>query len=63
MLGRVIDALGNPIDGKGPIHTEKTMPIEREASGVVTREPVTVPLQTGILAVDARCPIGAASGN
>ena len=58
MLGRVIDALGNPIDGKGPIHTEKTMPIEREASGVVTREPVTVPLQTGILAVDAMVPIG-----
>lgn len=58
MLGRVIDALGNPIDGKGPIHAEKTMPIEREASGVVTREPVTVPLQTGILAVDAMVPIG-----
>lgn len=58
MLGRVIDALGNPIDGKGPIHTEKTMLIEREASGVVTREPVTVPLQTGILAVDAMVPIG-----
>ena len=58
MLGRVIDALGNPIDGKGPIHTEKTMPIEREASGVVTREPVTVPLQTGILAVDAMVPLG-----
>ena len=58
MLGRVIDALGNPIDGKGPIHTEKTMPIEREASGAVTREPVTVPLQTGILAVDAMVPIG-----
>ena len=57
MLGRVIDALGNPIDGKGPIHTEKTMPIEREASGVVTREPVTVPLQTGILAVDSMEPI------
>ena len=58
MLGRVIDALGNPIDGKGPIHTETTMPIEREASGVVTRQPVTVPLQTGILAVDAMVPIG-----
>ena len=58
MLGRVIDALGNPIDGKGPIHTTATMPIEREASGVVTRKPVTVPLQTGILAVDAMVPIG-----
>ena len=53
-----IDALGNPIDGKGPIHTTETRPIEREASGVVTREPVTVPLQTGILAVDAMVPIG-----
>ena len=58
MLGRVIDALGNPIDGKGAIHTTETRPIEREASGVVTREPVTVPLQTGILAVDAMVPIG-----
>ena len=58
MLGRVIDALGNPIDGKGPIHTTETRPIEREASGVVTREPVSVPLQTGILAVDAMVPIG-----
>ncbi len=58
MLGRVIDALGAPIDGKGPIHTTETRPIEREASGVVTREPVTVPLQTGILAVDAMVPIG-----
>ena len=58
MLGRVIDALGNPIDGKGPIHTTATMPIEREASGVVTRKSVNVPLQTGILAVDAMVPIG-----
>ena len=57
-MGRVIDALGNPIDGKGPIHTTATMPIEREASGVVTRKSVTVPLQTGILAVDAMVPIG-----
>ena len=58
MLGRVLNALGEPIDGKGPIHTTETRPIEREASGVVTREPVTVPLQTGILAVDAMVPIG-----
>ena len=56
MLGRVLNALGEPIDGKGPIHTTETRPIEREASGVVTREPVTVPLQTGILAVDAMVP-------
>ena len=58
MLGRVINALGEPIDGKGPIHTTETRPIEHEASGVVTRQPVTVPLQTGILAVDAMVPIG-----
>ena len=58
MLGRVINALGAPIDGKGPIHTTETRLIEREASGVVTREPVNVPLQTGILAVDAMVPIG-----
>ena len=58
MLGRVVNALGEPIDGKGPIHTEDTRPIEHEASGVATRQPVTVPLQTGILAVDAMVPIG-----
>lgn len=58
MLGRVIDALGVPIDGKGAIHTTETRPIEHEASGVVTRQPVTVPLQTGILAVDSMVPIG-----
>jgi proton translocating ATP synthase, F1 alpha subunit len=58
MIGRVMNALGEPIDGKGAIHTEETRPIEHEASGVVTREPVTVPLQTGILAIDAMVPIG-----
>ena len=58
MLGRVVDALGRPIDGLGPIHTTQTRPIEHEASGVITREPVTVPLQTGILAIDAMVPIG-----
>lgn len=58
MIGRVVNALGAPIDGKGAIHTGETRPIEREASGVVTREPVTVPLQTGILAIDAMVPIG-----
>ena len=58
MLGRVINALGDPIDGKGPIPTSETRPIEHEASGVVTRQPVTVPLQTGILAIDAMVPIG-----
>ena len=58
MLGRVVDALGRPIDGLGPIHTTERRPIEHEASGVITREPVTVPLQTGILAIDAMVPIG-----
>jgi F-type H+-transporting ATPase subunit alpha len=58
MIGRVVNALGEPIDGKGAIKTEETRPIEREASGVVTREPVTVPMQTGILAIDSMVPIG-----
>ena len=47
MLGRVIDPLGQPLDGKGPIQTEASMPIERIAPGVVARQPVTEPLQTG----------------
>ena len=58
LMGRVVNALGAPIDGKGPVETSETRPIEREASGVVTRQPVTVPLQTGILAIDAMVPIG-----
>lgn len=58
MIGRVVNALGEPIDGKGPIHTTESRPIEREALGVVAREEVNVPLQTGILAIDAMSPIG-----
>ncbi len=58
MLGRVVDALGAPIDGAGPIATTDTRPIEFEALGVVSREPVNVPMQTGILAIDAMVPIG-----
>ena len=58
LMGRVVNALGAPIDGKGPVETTETRPIEREASGVVTRQGVTVPLQTGILAIDAMVPIG-----
>ena len=58
LLGRVVDALGAPIDGLGPIHTTQRRPIEHEASGVLSREPVNVPLQTGILAIDAMVPIG-----
>ena len=58
LVGRVVDVLGQPIDGLGPIQATETRPIEHEASGVVSREPVNVPLQTGILAIDAMVPIG-----
>ena len=58
LLGRVVDAMGTPIDGLGPIHAADTRPIEREASGVISREAVNVPLQTGILAIDSMIPIG-----
>ena len=58
MLGRVVNALGQPIDGKGPIQTEKFRKIERVASGVITRKSVDTPLQTGIKAIDSMIPIG-----
>ena len=59
MLGRVVDPLGNPLDGLGPIEGEKTqMPLERKAPGVIFRQPVNEPLQTGIKAIDAMIPIG-----
>ncbi|MFM9028943.1 MAG: F0F1 ATP synthase subunit alpha, partial [Bacteroidota bacterium] len=59
MLGRVVDTMGNPIDGKGPITGELCeMPLERKAPGVIYRQPVNEPLQTGIKAVDAMIPIG-----
>ena len=58
MIGRTLNALGEPIDGLGAIEAAARMPIEREASGVVSREPVNVPLQTGILAIDSMVPIG-----
>src|SRR5947209_1999959 len=58
LIGRVVDALGNPIDGKGPIVTSQRNPIERIAPGVVERQPVKQPLQTGIKAIDAMVPIG-----
>jgi len=58
LLGRVVDALGNPLDGKGPIHTTHYNPLERLAPGVVDRQPVKEPLQTGIKAIDAMIPIG-----
>ena len=58
MIGRVVNALGQPIDGKGPIATTETIPLERLAPGVVDRQPVKQPLQTGIKAIDAMVPIG-----
>ncbi len=58
MLGRVVNALGQPIDGKGPIETTKFRPIERVASGVISRKSVDTPLQTGIKAIDSMIPIG-----
>jgi F-type H+-transporting ATPase subunit alpha len=58
MIGRVINPLGQPIDGKGPINTDKYLPLERKALGVIYRQPVKEPLQTGIKAVDAMIPIG-----
>ena len=58
LLGRVVNSLGQPIDGKGPITTKTFMPIERIAPGVVDRQPVREPLQTGLKAIDAMVPIG-----
>ena len=58
LIGRVVNALGQPIDVKGPINTTKARPIERVAPGVITRKSVDVPLQTGIKAIDAMVPIG-----
>jgi F-type H+-transporting ATPase subunit alpha len=58
LIGRVVDPLGRPLDGKGPINTTKTLPMERIAPGVITRQPVDTPLQTGIKAIDAMIPIG-----
>lgn len=58
LLGRVVNPLGEPIDGAGAILTEERRPIEKIASGIITREPVSVPLQTGIKAIDSMIPIG-----
>lgn len=58
LLGRVVDALGQPIDGKGPIVTTQSRPIETPAPGIIERTPVNVPLQTGIKAIDSMIPIG-----
>ncbi|MBC7236818.1 MAG: F0F1 ATP synthase subunit alpha [Chloroflexi bacterium] len=58
LLGRVVDALGRPLDRKGPLHTNRTRPVERAAPGIIERQPIRVPLHTGIKAVDALVPIG-----
>lgn len=58
LLGRVVDALGNPIDGKGPINATETSPIEKVAPGVIFRQPVSQPMQTGLKAIDSMVPIG-----
>ena len=58
MLGRVVDSLGNPVDGKGPINTTETYPIEKIAPGIIARQSVDQPVQTGIMAIDAMIPVG-----
>jgi F-type H+-transporting ATPase subunit alpha len=58
LLGRIVDPLGNPLDGKGPLHASESRPIEHKAPGVVQRQPVKEPMQTGIKAIDSMIPIG-----
>src|SRR5208283_1047433 len=58
LLGRIVDPLGRPLDGKGPIDVQETRPAEFKAPGVVQRQPVKQPMQTGLKAIDAMIPIG-----
>src|SRR2546422_1553060 len=58
LLGRVVDVLGQPVDGKGPIKSDMTYPVEKMAPGIIRRRPVSQPVQTGIMAIDAMVPIG-----
>src|SRR6266481_3648223 len=58
LLGRVVNSLGQPIDGKGPVKSETTYPVEKIAPGIIRRRSVSQPVQTGIMAVDAMIPIG-----
>ena len=58
LIGRVVDPLGRPLDGKGPVNTTATLPVERIAPNVVARQSVATPVQTGIKAIDAMIPIG-----
>jgi len=63
LIGRVVDPLGNPLDRKGPVMTDHRNPLERLAPGVVDRQPVREPVQTGIKAIDSMIPIGRANAN
>jgi len=58
LLGRVVNTLGEPIDGKGPVKSDVTYPVEKMAPGIIRRQPVSQPVQTGILPIDAMIPIG-----
>src|SRR5512138_623957 len=58
LLGRVVNTLGQPVDGKGPIQSQTAYPVEKIAPGIIRRRPVSQPVQTGIMAVDAMIPIG-----
>ena len=58
LLGRVVNTLGQPVDDKGPIQTDKTYPVEKIAPGIIRRKSVSQPVQTGIMAIDAMIPIG-----
>ena len=63
LIGRVVNALGQPIDGKGPINAKLSEPIEKIAPGVIERKPVSQPVQTGLKAIDAMVPIGRGSAS
>jgi F-type H+-transporting ATPase subunit alpha len=58
LLGRVVDGVGRPVDGMGPLHAARRLPVERPAAGIMDRAPVTVPLHTGIKVIDALIPVG-----
>src|SRR6516164_4103460 len=58
LLGRVVNTLGEPVDGKGPIQSDISYPVEKQAPGIIRRKPVNQPLQTGLMAIDAMIPIG-----
>lgn len=62
-LGRVVDALGSPIDGQGPIEASHYRPIESPAPDIISRQPVNQPMETGLLAIDSMFPIAAASAS